>query len=71
MRYTDEGETLELCRWTVDLGSLPGFQQNANNPQPGGFYTGELDLLNRGSNADRPIIMAIRIRVGVGTRQCW
>lgn len=45
MRYTDEGETIELCRWTVDLGSLPGFQQNANNPQPGGFYTGKTDNL--------------------------
>ena len=41
MRYTDEGETLELCRWTVDLGTLPSFQQHANNPQPGGFYTGK------------------------------
>lgn len=41
MRYTDEGETIELCRWTVDLGTLPSFQQHANNPQPGGFYTGE------------------------------
>lgn len=39
MRYTDEGETIELCRWTVDLGTLPSFQQHANNPQPGGFYT--------------------------------
>ncbi|KAF9508050.1 hypothetical protein BS47DRAFT_1373741 [Hydnum rufescens UP504] len=39
MRYTDEGETFELCRWTVDLGSLPGFQRHANNPPPGGFYT--------------------------------
>lgn len=42
MRYTDEGETIELCRWTVDLGTLPSFQQHANNPQPGGFYTGKL-----------------------------
>ena len=40
MRYTDEGETYELCKWTVDLGTLPSFQQHANNPQPGGFYTG-------------------------------
>jgi len=39
MRYTDEGETSELCRWSVDLGSLPGFQRHANNPPPGGFYT--------------------------------
>jgi hypothetical protein len=41
MRYTDEGETAELCKWTVDLSSLPTFQQNAAMPQPGGFYTGE------------------------------
>ncbi|THH09897.1 hypothetical protein EW146_g8542 [Bondarzewia mesenterica] len=26
MRYTDEGETTELCKWTVDIGSLPSFQ---------------------------------------------
>ncbi|KAF8064184.1 hypothetical protein FPV67DRAFT_1629198 [Lyophyllum atratum] len=39
MRYTDEGETSELCKWTVDLSSLPTFQQNAAIPQAGGFYT--------------------------------
>ncbi|KAF9228091.1 actin-like ATPase domain-containing protein [Gyrodon lividus] len=39
MRYTDEGETTELCKWTVDLSTLPTFQRNANNPQPSGFYT--------------------------------
>ncbi|KAF9463313.1 hypothetical protein BDZ94DRAFT_1282511 [Collybia nuda] len=39
MRYTDEGETSELCKWTVDLSSLPTFQQNAAMPQLGGFYT--------------------------------
>ncbi|THH06853.1 hypothetical protein EW145_g3802 [Phellinidium pouzarii] len=38
MRYTDEGETMELCKWTVDLGNLPSFQQQANMVQ-GGFYT--------------------------------
>ncbi|KAI5120632.1 hypothetical protein M0805_009392 [Coniferiporia weirii] len=38
MRYTDEGETMELCKWTVDLGNLPSFQQQANMIQ-GGFYT--------------------------------
>ncbi len=38
MRYTDEGETTELCKWTVDLSSLPAFQQGAM--QGGGFYTG-------------------------------
>jgi len=39
MRYTDEGETNELCKWSVDLASLPAFQQNAAVPQVGGFYT--------------------------------
>ncbi|KAF9445980.1 actin-like ATPase domain-containing protein [Macrolepiota fuliginosa MF-IS2] len=38
MRYTDEGETTELCKWTVDLSSLPSFRNNAAM-QPGGFYT--------------------------------
>jgi hypothetical protein len=32
------GETTELCKWTVDLGSLPPFQQFAQSQQ--GFYTG-------------------------------
>jgi len=41
MRYTDEGETIELCKWAVDIASLPTFQQNAALPQPKGFYTGE------------------------------
>ncbi|KAH9052022.1 hypothetical protein EDB83DRAFT_2521887 [Lactarius deliciosus] len=39
MRYTDEGETLELCKWTVDIGSLPSFQENASMPTQNGFYT--------------------------------
>ncbi|KAL1737699.1 hypothetical protein HDZ31DRAFT_70895 [Schizophyllum fasciatum] len=38
MRYTDEGETVELCKWTVDLSSLPTFRQHAQTTQ-GGFYT--------------------------------
>lgn len=38
MRYTDEGETIELCKWTVDLSNLPSFQQQAATVQ-GGFYT--------------------------------
>lgn len=40
MRYTDEGETTELCKWTVDLSSLPSFRNNAAS-QPSGFYTGK------------------------------
>ncbi|KIK14724.1 hypothetical protein PISMIDRAFT_687741 [Pisolithus microcarpus 441] len=39
MRYTDEGETMELCKWTVDLSTLPSFQQNASIPHRNGFYT--------------------------------
>lgn len=39
MRYTDEGETMELCKWTVDLSSLPAFRQGVQSG--GGFYTGE------------------------------
>jgi len=39
MRYTDEGETSELCKWTVDIGSLPSFQENASMPSQNGFYT--------------------------------
>ncbi|EGO02840.1 hypothetical protein SERLA73DRAFT_176256 [Serpula lacrymans var. lacrymans S7.3] len=38
-RYTDEGETTELCKWTVDLSTLPAFQHNASIPQPQGFFT--------------------------------
>ncbi len=41
MRYADEGKMYKLCKWTVDLGTLPSFQQHATNPQPGGFYTGQ------------------------------
>lgn len=39
MRYSDEGEITQLCKWTVDLGSLPSFQENSNMPHPNGFYT--------------------------------
>ncbi|KAF8438549.1 actin-like ATPase domain-containing protein [Boletus edulis BED1] len=42
MRYTDEasaGETTELCKWTVDLSSLPTFQHNASISHRNGFYT--------------------------------
>jgi len=41
MRYTDEGELTELCKWTVDLSSLPTFKQNASVGATG-FYTGML-----------------------------
>ncbi|KAI0370869.1 actin-like ATPase domain-containing protein [Pilatotrama ljubarskyi] len=39
MRYTDEGEISELCKWTIDLGALPSFQQNSSVPNSNGFYT--------------------------------
>lgn len=38
-RYTDEGETVELCKWQVDLRQLPSFQQKAATAPQGGFYT--------------------------------
>ncbi|KAH9948487.1 actin-like ATPase domain-containing protein [Amylocystis lapponica] len=38
MRYMDEGETTQLCQWTVDLGVLLSFQHNASMPHASGFY---------------------------------
>jgi hypothetical protein len=38
-----KGETVELCKWTVDIGSLPSFQENASMPTHDGFYTGTLN----------------------------
>jgi len=43
MRYADEGETTELCKWTVDLASLPSFRTNSAT-HAGGFYTGKFIL---------------------------
>jgi len=39
LRYSDDPEASELCRWTVDLSSLPTFQKHAVEFHPGGFYT--------------------------------
>ncbi|KAF8687621.1 Actin-like ATPase protein, partial [Rhizoctonia solani] len=39
MRYTDEGETSELCKWTVDLSTLPSFAEHARMGSMAGFYT--------------------------------
>lgn len=50
-RYTDEGETVELCKWTVDISSLPSFQENAGI-QPNGFYTGMSESFAR----DAPMV---------------
>ncbi|GAA5942523.1 Hsp70 family protein [Sporobolomyces koalae] len=41
-RYTDEGEIVELCRWTVDLSTSPSFQYQAQT-STAGFFT-EFDL---------------------------
>lgn len=38
----NQGETTELCKWTVDLSVLPSFQQNMTVSPSNGFYTGEL-----------------------------
>ncbi|KAH8919099.1 actin-like ATPase domain-containing protein [Atractiella rhizophila] len=40
-RYSDEGETFELCRWTVDLSALPDFSRKVQ--APGGAFL-EFDL---------------------------
>ena len=37
---TWQGETEELCKWTVDLSVLPSFQRAADTPSHNGFYTG-------------------------------
>jgi|SRR6266550_6407159 len=42
LRYTDEGEATEVCKWTVDLSSLPTFKQNSTMHKSGGFYTGSV-----------------------------
>ncbi|CAE6398596.1 unnamed protein product [Rhizoctonia solani] len=39
MRYTDEGETTELCKWTVDLSTLPSYGEHARMGGTNGFYT--------------------------------
>ncbi|KAI0695313.1 actin-like ATPase domain-containing protein [Cytidiella melzeri] len=60
MRYTDEGETLELCKWTVDLSVLPSYQENANLPHPNGFYT-EFEL---GLELDSAEVRGVLIHAG-------
>ncbi|KAF8150922.1 actin-like ATPase domain-containing protein [Crassisporium funariophilum] len=39
MRYTDEGNLEELCKWSVDLTSLPHFGLDASRSSQNGFYT--------------------------------
>ncbi|KAG9098792.1 hypothetical protein FRC06_005972 [Ceratobasidium sp. 370] len=39
LRYTDEGETSELCKWTIDLSLLPSFKEHARVESRNGFYT--------------------------------
>ncbi len=48
-----KGETVELCRWTVDIGSLPSFQENANVPTQDGFYTGRLNGMSLSGSHDQ------------------
>ncbi|GAA6025140.1 hypothetical protein JCM10207_006249 [Rhodosporidiobolus poonsookiae] len=38
-RYTDEGEIIELCRWSVDLSPLPAFQYHAQLSNGQGWFT--------------------------------
>ena len=42
MRYTDQGQMTEVCKWTVDLAKLPTFVENAKAHRSGGFYTGNV-----------------------------
>lgn len=37
---TRQGETEELCKWTVDVSVLPNFRRAADTPSQNGFYTG-------------------------------
>ncbi|OCB85968.1 actin-like ATPase domain-containing protein [Sanghuangporus baumii] len=53
------GETVELCKWTVDLGNLPSFQQQAAMMQSG-FYT-EFEL---GLELDSAEVRGILIHEG-------
>jgi hypothetical protein len=58
IRYVDEGELIDLCRWTVDIASLPSFQTQAANPPRDGFFTGvdctylSYETCNPSSHAD-------------------
>ena len=50
--HAEQVETVELCKWQVDLSSLPSFQQNASNPHPNGFFTGNVDSFGYSNKAD-------------------
>ncbi|KAF8969097.1 actin-like ATPase domain-containing protein [Flammula alnicola] len=39
LRYMDEGDLTQTCRWTVDLKTLPSFVYNGRSGQSEGFYT--------------------------------
>ena len=64
MRYTDEGELTELCKWSVDLSSLPVFQQNARVMQSG-FFTGKLNAIR---DHERVSHQRLRLWAWTGTR---
>jgi hypothetical protein len=70
------GETYELCRWTVDLSTLPAFYYNSQH-LTGGFYT-KFDLglildsaevlgasLARSLGFQRPLTSPSRLGAGV------
>ena len=44
MRYTDEGPVSALCKWSVDLATLPLFQRRSREHPDGFFITFELGL---------------------------
>ena len=52
MRYTDQGETNELCLCRVDLKELPSFKEQARVAPPEGFYTGMIQILRIHSLGD-------------------
>ena len=59
---------MELCKWTVDLGSLPSFQENSNMPHPNGFYTGKWLVVGFQCTqiVEKWVGNRVRTRIGVG-----
>jgi hypothetical protein len=60
MLFYLKGETVELCKWTVDIGSLPSFQENASMPSQNGFYTGTSKACAFDDPHDGPTRLRIR-----------
>lgn len=65
-----QGETAELCKWTVDLGSLPSFQENSNMPHPNGFYTGKRFFVGFQHVQIVDCLVCNRVRARTGAGQC-